>query len=62
MKTDLDVKVKLDGWRCLRCQDTWRSNLKNNKRPKKCPKCGTYLWDKPVVGRWPKKPEVALGK
>ena len=56
---NLRIRVRLDGFRCLRCGNMWRPNgatANANKLPKKCPSCSSYFWNKPVVGRWPKKP------
>jgi predicted Zn-ribbon and HTH transcriptional regulator len=30
---------------CLRCEHAWVPRVK--ERPEKCPRCGSYLWDKP---------------
>lgn len=48
-----DVKVLIEGVRCIRCGNQWVPNVRH--WPKKCPGCGSYFWDKPIVGRWPKK-------
>jgi predicted Zn-ribbon and HTH transcriptional regulator len=30
--------------KCLRCGHTWRSMI---ERPRVCPRCKSYVWDKP---------------
>lgn len=31
--------------KCKRCDHQWKSNL---EKPKVCPKCKSYYWDKPI--------------
>jgi predicted Zn-ribbon and HTH transcriptional regulator len=39
-------KVKLDGYRCERCEWEWLPRDKT-KDPKVCPKCKSPYWDTP---------------
>lgn len=38
-------KIKLDGWKCLRCKHQWVPNSPDRK-PKVCPKCKSPYWDR----------------
>lgn len=40
------AKMKLDGYRCERCEHEWVSRNKN-ERPRVCPKCKNPYWDRP---------------
>lgn len=39
-------KVKLWGYRCLRCEHEWLPRDKS-QQPKVCPKCKSPYWDTP---------------
>lgn len=49
------VKIEVSGWECIRCGYRWVPRLAAGKKPKACAHCMSVLWDKPRVGRWPKK-------
>lgn len=38
-------KIKLDGWKCLRCGHQWVPNTPG-QNPKVCPKCKSAWWDR----------------
>jgi DNA-directed RNA polymerase subunit RPC12/RpoP len=39
------VKIVLDGYVCQRCGHQWVP--RKAEQPRVCPKCKTYLWDRP---------------
>jgi len=39
------MEVKLDGWKCERCEYSWPKRRDGNY-PKICPKCRSYYWDR----------------
>jgi len=39
--------TKMNENKCLRCDYQWQSRLK--RKPKVCPKCKSYFWDKERV-------------
>lgn len=49
------VKIEVSGFECIRCGYRWVPRLAAGKKPKACAHCMSVLWDKPRVGRWPKK-------
>jgi predicted Zn-ribbon and HTH transcriptional regulator len=47
--TDLrrvSYKIKVPGWRCLRCGHEWVSKA-TTVRPTTCPRCKSPYWNKP---------------
>lgn len=50
----MDLSRSVDLRKCLRCGHTWTSQL---ERPQACPRCKSYIWDKP---RDREQPESAL--
>jgi predicted Zn-ribbon and HTH transcriptional regulator len=38
--------IKIDGWRCERCEHEWAPRNKKDK-PKVCPKCKSPYWNTP---------------
>lgn len=42
-------RIKLSGFECFRCGHKWfsRSKCLKYKIPRLCPKCKSYLWDRP---------------
>jgi predicted Zn-ribbon and HTH transcriptional regulator len=38
--------IKIDGWRCERCDHEWAPRKKAEK-PRVCPKCKSPYWDTP---------------
>lgn len=40
------AKVKIDGWRCERCQHQWVPRVMT-VHPEVCPKCKSPYWDRP---------------
>lgn len=41
------AKVKLDGYRCERCEHTWIPRDTTIGEPVICPKCKSPYWNKP---------------
>ncbi len=37
--------ITLDAWKCFRCDYSWPN--KRDKKPIRCPSCGTPYWDFP---------------
>lgn len=36
-------------WRCMRCENQWRSNKPGAPKPLQCSKCRSGYWDRPPV-------------
>ena len=49
--------MTLQAWKCLRCSHVWPD--KREKKPIRCPACGSPYWDMPIVN---KKREVEEDK
>lgn len=45
-----DVNITIKGLKCLRCGHEWIPH-KPGYRPQLCPKCRSYLWDRPRIRR-----------
>lgn len=40
-------RIKLDGYKCYRCQHEWVPRENNKEEPMVCPKCKSPYWNKP---------------
>jgi hypothetical protein len=46
-------------WRCMRCENQWRSNKPGAPKPLQCSKCRSGYWDRSPV-RKPREKKVAV--
>lgn len=51
------ARVKIDGFRCERCEHEWVPRDKAAPDPKVCPKCKSPYWDRPRKAEGPTTPK-----
>ena len=49
-------------WRCMRCENQWRSNKPGAPKPLQCSKCRSGYWDRPPVRKPREKKAVESTK